>query len=339
MSVIKDVAKMAGVSIGTVSRYFNHPRTVKVDTAARIADAIEKLNYKPNMLARSMRTKRSKQIALIVPDINNWFYSEYYNAMRVAVVARGYSIVLVTTEESRDMLREYLENVTSHNVDGIILCFLDEDDLREPLLAAQEKLPIVLLSWNLSQDFNAVVFDLCEGIYKTTKHLIEIGRKRIAYIGGTIGSRISTEKYRGYQKAMLESGLEIRSDYYYEGYYQIDTGYRAARTFMQSINPPDAVVCANDVLAIGFTKYLTQKKYNIPDDVAVTGLDNIILSRIFEPSITTCGISMAEASESAVSLLYDALRKSANHRRQIMFRTNLFVRGSTNKDALIDFEL
>jgi DNA-binding LacI/PurR family transcriptional regulator len=259
--------------------------------------------------------------------------------MRAAVVARGYSIVLVTTEENQDMLREYLENVSSHNVDGIILCFLDEDDMIEPLLAAQEKVPIVLLSWNLSQDFNAVVFDLCESIYKTTKHLIELGRKRIAYIGGTIGSRVSKEKYRGYQKAMLEGSLEIQSDYYYEGNYQIATGYGAARTFMQSINPPDAVVCAADVLAIGFTKYLTQKQYNIPDDVAVTGLDNIILSRIFEPSITTCGISMQEASESAVSLLYDAIRKSINHKRQIMFRTKLFVRGSTNKDALIDFEL
>jgi DNA-binding LacI/PurR family transcriptional regulator len=339
MAVIKDVAKIAGVSIGTVSRYLNHPKTVKADTVARITEAIERLNYKPSVLARSMRTKRSKQIALIVPDIANWFYSEFYNAMHLAALAGGYSIVLVTTEEDREALREYLENISTQNVDGIILCFLDEDDLGESLAAAQEKLPIVLLSWDiLNTRFNTVVIDLCESLYKTTRHLIDMGRKRIAYIGGTIGSRISAEKYRGYRKAMTESGLPIRQEYYFEGGYRIGTGFRGIRNFMLSVVPPDAVVCANDVLAIGCIKYLTKKKYAVPDDVAVTGMDNIALSSIFEPSLTTCNIPMTEMSETAISLLHDAIHKRNAPKRQILFNTKLLVRNSTDKDVLIDFE-
>jgi DNA-binding LacI/PurR family transcriptional regulator len=339
MAVIKDVAKMAGVSVGTVSRYLNHPKTVKVDTVARITEAIERLNYKPNLLARSMRTKKSKQVALIVPDIYNWFYSEFYNAMRLAASSYGYSIVLVTTEEDHDMLKDYLDNITSQNVDGIILCFLNEDDLIQPLVIAQEKFPIVLLSWDVGNtNFNAVVIDMCEAIYRTTKHVIDMGRKNIAYISGTVGSRISIEKYRGYQKAMTESGLPMLSEYYHEGSYQIGTGFRAARNFMQLITPPDAVVCANDVLAIGCTKYLTKKKYAVPDEVAVTGLDNITLSSVFEPSITTCNIPMSEMSETAVSLLYDAIHKRNAPRRQILFGTKLLIRNSTDKEALIDFE-
>jgi DNA-binding LacI/PurR family transcriptional regulator len=339
MAVIKDVARIAGVSIGTVSRYLNQPKTVKADTFARITEAIEQLNYKPSLLARSMRTKKSKQIALVVPDIYNWFYSEFYNAMRSATALIGYSIVLVTTEEDRSMLKEYLENTTLHNIDGIILCFLDEDEMTESLEAVQENLPIVLLSWNLNiHNFNAIVFDLCEALYKTTKHVIEIGRKRIAYIGGTIGSRISVEKYQGYQKAMTESGLTIHSEYCFGGHYQIGTGYRAMRNLMQSLNPPDAVVCANDVLAIGCIKYLTQKKYRVPEDVAITGLDNITLSKIFEPAITTCSIPIVEMSEAAVSLMHDSFHRNNIPKRQVLFGSKLLVRNSTDKEAVIDFE-
>lgn len=339
MAVIKDVANMAGVSIGTVSRYLNHPQTVKDDTAHRIAKVIEKLNYRPSSLARSMRTQKSGQIALIVPDIYNWFYSEFYNTMRLSAAAQGYSILLVTTEEDRDVLRDYLDSSTLQNVDGMILCFLDEDDIVENLDVAQSKLPIVLLSWDLNNtNFNAVIFDFTEALYKTTKHLIDQGRKRIAYIGGTPGSRISAEKYRGYQKAMLEAGLEISNDYHYEGSYQIGTGFRAARSFMNLLTPPDGVVCGNDVLAIGCIKYLTKRKHAVPEEVAVTGLDNIVLSSVFEPSLTTCTIPMAEMSEVAITLLHHAVNKSSAPKRQVLFGTKLMVRNSTDVDAVVDFE-
>ena len=339
MAVIKDVAKRAGVSVATVSRYFNAPHTLKDTTKARVEEAVRELQYTTNPIARNLRLQCSRQLALFVPDIYNAFYAELYNLVREVVEARGYSILFYTTQENTDIMEQCLQNPLLQNVDGLIFSFMDEPDLVPRLLELEKRLPLVLMSWNVDNvDFNCVIVDMFDGIYKTTRHLLELGHQRIAYIGGTVGSRVSEDKFGGYKKALTEAGIALREEYLSGGWYQFGTGFRAARRLMQLDEPPTAIVCANDVLAIGAIKYLTKQGLRVGREMAVTGMDNITFSRIFEPAITTVSMPMQELAEQSVEMLLHLMEHRRTRKQQKLYQMQLLVRNSTVEDAVVDFE-
>lgn len=340
MAVIRDVAEKAGVAISTVSKYLNHPEDLTHEYRLKVEKAIAELNYKPSSIARRLRNKRTNFIAVIVPDVANAFYSEVFNAIRTSAVIAGYTPILYTTDDNLDVLNEYFDNIDNLHADGIILCFLDEDELMNKFNKIQTKIPITLLSWDIENiKYNSVIIHLSKCIYQTTKHITEIGKKRIAYIGGPADSRISKEKLRGFQKALEESDVPIYPEYLISGRYRFQAGYQNAGKLMQLPNPPDAIVCANDVLAIGTVKYLKHMGLKVPEDVAVVGCDGIQLSYLFDPSITTVTMPIQEMCHSAVSLLANKIERPGSKNRQIIFDTELVVRRSTKRDAPLIIDL
>ena len=206
MAVIKDVANLAGVSISTVSKYFNNPNGLSEPYHSKVAAAVEELNFKPNAIARGLRTKRTNTIALIVPDITNTFYVEVYDSVRLAAISQGYMTQLYTTEENFNMLNELVNQLSSSKIDGMILCFLDEDDTITLLDRTQATVPVALLSWDSDTKFNSAVLDLTKTMYQATSYLIQQGHSKIAYVNGRAGSRISFQKKGGYLKAMERMG-------------------------------------------------------------------------------------------------------------------------------------
>ncbi|NLK89766.1 MAG: LacI family transcriptional regulator [Clostridiaceae bacterium] len=340
MAVIKDVANLAGVSVATVSKYLNQPENVREINRTKIAKAIQDLNYKPSSLARSMRTKRTNLIAIIVPEITNFYYSEVFNAVRVASAERGYTPILYTTEESVDILREYLNDITSLGADGIIFCFLDEDGIIDELKDVQNNIPVVLMSWDVNNTyFNSVVVDVYDGIFRATKYLIEQGHTHIAYVGGPADSRISKEKYKGYKNALIGASIEIYPEYNMSGKYRFQTGYRCAREFMCLETPPTAIVAANDVLAVGCVKYLASNGINVPEDCAVIGFDGINLALLYQPSITTMEQPIDKMGMEAVNLLVSKIDAPTTKNKQIIFKTTLSERTTTNSNASVKFEI
>jgi len=339
MAVIKDVAKIAGVSTGTVSKYLNNPDTLKEDTKRRVEKAVKTLKYQPSPLARSMRTGITNTLAVIVPDITNPFFAEMYNSIRLSALDSGYTSILYTTEDNPDILKHYLTEPITRHVDGLVLCFLEEDGKIENLIdKIDEKTPVVLLGWDINNTrFNSVVIDVFEGMYKSTTHLIELGHKNIAYIGGPEKDRISKEKFKGYVRAIKTAGYELRHNLILHDNYSLQSGYHAARALTMLPVVPDAIAAENDILAIGCIKYFLQQKIRIPEDIAVTGFDNIPLAAMYEPSLTTVSIPVEQMGYEAIKLFISLLKTRLSKKRQIIQKTNLIVRNSTFGSAPIEF--
>jgi len=333
MAVIKDVANLAGVSISTVSKYFNNPSGLSEAYRIKVERAVKELNFFPNAMARGLRTKRTNTIALIVPDITNTFYVEVYNHIRTAAIAQGFMTQLYTTEENINILSDLLSQFSPAKIDGIILCFLDEDEITAQLAQAQINLPIALLSWDVNSQLNSVVLNLHSTMYHATSYLIEQGHKRIAYVNGIDISRISNEKMSGYLKAMEDHGLSTCDEYIYSGNYLFRTGYLAAKQFMLLPDPPTGIVAANDIIAIGCCKYLRTHEHRIPQDVSVIGMDGIQLARIYDPSITTMAMPTAEMCNEVVNTLIHSIEKPGSKTKISIYESKLLIGRSTNADA------
>lgn len=341
MAVMKDVAKLAGVSTGTVSKYMNNHHTLKDDTKRRVEEAISALQYKPNLLARSMRTGKTNTLAVIVPDITNPFFVEVYNSIKSSASQNGYASILYTTDDSPDTLNYYLTSVQMQHVDGLVLCFIDNNKAIEDFIdELHSNTPMVFLSWDINNTkHNSVVVDVFEGIYTSTRHLIELGHKNIAYIGGPENDIISKEKFNGYTKAMESAGYEVNQQLIFHNSYTLQSGYQAARKLMMLPVIADALVAENDIIAIGSAKYFLQRKINIPDDIAVIGFDNIPLSAMYEPSLSTISLPTTQMGNEAIKILMSRIDKPLLKNKQIILKTSLIVRNSTSKNAPLEFDL
>jgi LacI family transcriptional regulator, repressor for deo operon, udp, cdd, tsx, nupC, and nupG len=341
MAVIKDVAKLADVSVGTVSKYLNTPQNLKDETRRKVEEAINTLQYTPSPLARSMRTGKTNTIAIVAPDITNPFFAEIYDAIRVSSVNKGYTPILYTTDDDLETFKAYLTDISLRQIDGLILCFADEDEEIESLIEKiQSKIPTVLLSWDINTTkFNSVSIDVFEGILRATNHLISLGHKNIAYVGGLEKIRISREKFNGYVKALTNSGLEINQEFIFRGDFKLKTGYNAARKFAMNSCMPTAIVAENDILAIGSIKYFLQNKIRVPQDVAVVGFDNINFSSIYEPSLSTISLPIHQMGEEAIKLLVSIINKPDSKKKLIILRNELIIRNSTDSNAPVEFDL
>lgn len=333
MAVIKDVAKAAGLSVSVVSKYLNYPDHVREDTKRRVEAAIRQLNYIPSITARSMRTKRTQMIAIVVPDIMDAFYTDVFNSIKYYSLLKGYTPILYSIEDDIDVLKKYLGKISINYFDGLILCFLEEDDLLEIYDKMQSEIPIAMFSGNSYNRFTAVVTDVYEGSYIATKHLIEKGYDRIAFIGGPDKRKTTSEKYGGFYKAMTEAKLPIHEEYMYFGHYRYETGYDAAEKYFMLPNIPNGVFAANDVIAAGFMKYMISKKVRIPDDIGVVGFDNTQIANIYEPGITTISIPVKPMSREVVKQLINIIEKKEIKKHTTVFKNELIVRRSTDRCA------
>lgn len=236
-------------------------------------------------------------------------------------------------------MNDLLNRLSPTQVDGIILCFVDEDNSIAPLNEVQSNIPITLLSWDIATPFNAVVLDLYSAMYDATNYLIKRNHTKIAYAGGPANSRISDAKRNGYTRAMSTHRLPVPQYYMHEGVYVFRNGYCAALQFMRFPEPPTAIVCVNDMIAVGCCKYLIEHEYKIPQDVAVIGMDGTQLSMIYDPPITTMAEPIAEMCHEAVKLLLNKIKHPNSKNKKCIMRAKLEIRRSTDSSVpiYIDF--
>ena len=323
---IKDIARLAGVSNATVSRVVNNRDAgVGDDTRERIKAIIRENGYRTNVIAKSMITRRTNSIGLIVPDVSNPFFSDIAKSVEATAEAKGYTLFLCNTDNSLERERRYIGVLADRGVDGIILA---PASIGTHSPEDQEfAMPAVLIGRPLSARQVGVFVDNAHGSYVVTESLIHAGHRRMAFIGGPPSDRDVINRFDGFTKACAENGVEVRASNCYFGEFSVQTGIAHAEKI--AATGASACVCANDLIALGLISGLKKLGASVPEDLSVTGFDDILLSEISIPSITTMRQPTNEIGALATSILVDLVEGNPVTPGNRILPTELVVRAST----------
>jgi DNA-binding LacI/PurR family transcriptional regulator len=324
---IYDVARLAGVSTATVSRALNGTGQIAAATRAAIDAAVEQLGYRPNTIARSLVTKSTQTIALLLPDITNPFYAALVSGIQQHALDAGHTMLLCTTEGDADREEQYLNLLRAKQVDGALV-----DGLRLPpdriARFVRDGFPIVCLDRDVdSTSVPLVQVDNRLGARMATEHLLSLGHTRIAHVAGAPELGISDERVEGYREAIVAAGLTPDPGLVASGGFTEEGGYHATRQLMG--RGFGAVFAANDLSAVGVICALAEQGWRVPEDVSVVGFDDLRLSAFTTPPLTTVRQPAAEIAERATQLLLDLARGGEVEQQLHLLPPELVVRGST----------
>jgi len=328
---IKDIAKMAEVSTATVSMVLNNKgEHISVQTKERILQIAREYNYVPNTMARSLVTKQTKTIGLVIPDIANPFFPEIARGAEDKANEAGYSIIFCNTDDDIEKERRYIDMLSEKMVDGIIFTASSDRNYWLDKLHKQS-IPIILLDRDIPLDgrVGRIVVNNQQGTYEGTKYLIEKGYRNIAFINGNIANETAKNRLAGFKSALQDHGLEIKNKTILEGSFKREWGYGAATWLLNQKIDFDAVVCGNDLIAIGAIKALKDAGKKIPQDVAVLGFDDIYMAKLVEPELSTISQPKYEMGYKASELLINMIEKNKAMEKPIVFDTKLVIRKST----------
>ncbi len=328
-ATMRDVAEHAGVSIQTVSYVVNRTGSISDETRDRVQRSIEALNYRRDPIARSMRTRKTRMIALIILDITNPVLSLIASTIESAAYAQDYHVLLYNTAHNPARELVYLNEIGSRRADGVIIVNTINRENMAQLTA--EGVPTVLIdSPILSSPVPVVSVDNSAGAYAATQHLIDLGHRRIAHIAGSRDLGIARQREQAYSQAIKDGDLPYhRVVYAHNIQWGYESGYSAMRELLAKDQPPTAVFAASDALAIGAYRALAEAGLRVPDDMSVVGFDNIEASAYTTPPLTTVHQPFSELGQEAFSLLLNMLDGSNFSQSNILLPANIVYRGST----------
>lgn len=327
MANIKDVAREAGVSIATVSRVFNDSAVVSETTRANVRAVADRLNYWPNGAARSLITNRTHTIGVLLPDLFGEFYSEVMRGMDAAARGASLHLLVSSSHADADELIAALRT-TRGRIDGLILMAPDVD-ARGPIRATAADLPLVLIDPGHGfARHDTLTIDNRAGAVAVIRHLIELGHRRIATITGPLRNADAQERLLGYRDALQEAGIAPAPELEITGDFTEPSGYEAAARLIGLRPRPTAVFAANDYMAIGVMGGLSDARVRVPEDVAVTGFDDIAMARYLNPPLTTVHVDAYRLGLRALERLLERSRNRAGRVIHEVMPTELVVRSS-----------
>lgn len=305
---IKEIAKKAGVSVATVSRVLNHPENVAPNTKKRILQVIEDSGYTPNWFARGLNFNRTSTIGLLIPDILNPGYMEIAKGVEDVAHQKEYTTLLCNCENALDKERKYIDTLLKRKVDGIVLVssLLQYEDVQN---IKNQKIPMVFIGENndLDSETSVVRIDYESAAYKAVKHLIENGYQEIAMIYSRNPQQENAAKLVGYRKALAEEHITVPSQYVSEVGSSLEEGYIAVKKLLDSAKPPQAFFTSSDILAMGAIEAMKDYEIQIPEQVAIIGFDNIQMSNLIEPKLTTVDKPKHKMGVVGARLLFDMI--------------------------------
>ncbi len=321
-ATIRDVAKLAGVSLATVSRVLNNSDyPVKAELRQRVKEAAEQLDYIPNSMARFLRSDGIQDVGLVIPNITNPFYLQAMTGVNDVLAKNIYCTVLCNTMRDVEQERLYLRQLYERQIKGVILSSVDEsgDTVKE---YTRKGMRFVLLDQKLAGvECTGINFDSRVGARMAVEHLISLGHRRIAFVTLPMTRWTRIEIYNGYQDALLTAGIPrdpsliytLPSDEQSNGLddVELEAGSRIAERFLQDGCPATAIMCINDMLAMGIIKTLMKNGLKVPGDVSVFGFDDIPFARVFQPSLTTVHCPAVETGRLAAMMLLNMLMDDA----------------------------
>ncbi|MEU0739741.1 LacI family DNA-binding transcriptional regulator [Streptomyces sp. NPDC006134] len=307
-ATIVDVAAEAGVSVTTVSHVLSGRRPVSAATRARVEDVVRRLGYQADPSARGLRTQRTRLLGLVVPDITNPFNAELAAGLQEAALARDYLTVVCETPKEPSRVRAVMRQLTARRIDGLVLGrYATGEGVLDPLLATGA--PVVRLGGRLDAGPGDVVHAAeTEGMRDLVRHLVrDRGYRRIGFIGGARGAEPGGERHRGYREALAEAGLAVPEELVAWTDFTREGGRAGAARLLAAAEPPDAIVCANDLIAIGALDTARASGLPVPGRVAITGYDDIEAAALVSPALTTVLNPAREIGRTAARLLADRL--------------------------------
>jgi len=326
---IRDVALYAGVSVATVSRVINDSaHKVHGTTRRRVLRAVARLGYHPNAVAQGLRRGTTRTIALIVPDITNPFFPAVARGVEDVARRHGYALVLGNTDGDPARERAYLDILRKRWVDGVLFASASGD--ARPLRALRAgEVPAVLIAREATDgEIDTVLVDSFAGMRLATSHLLRLGHRRIAYIGGPRGLPVARERLRGYHQALHDHGIRPDPRLVVAGDFRVDGGRAAMRRLLARQRAFTALVAANDLMAIGAMEVLRAAGRRIPEDVAVVGFDDIPFAAFVEPPLTTVAQPTYRLGALAMERLLALMRGEAVDARRMVLKPQLVVRRS-----------
>ncbi len=332
MATIDDVAKQAGVSKTTVSRYLNSTAPVNAITKNKIQKAIDTLNYSPSLIAQSMRSKRTKTIGVIVPDYANPFYALLFKEIEKNLRTYGYMTLICPTDEDDKIEIENLKKLVSRQIDGILFfTYKGDKELYKFITSLSKKIPLVFMD-QVAENINVsqVITDGYSGFKKAVEYFIGKGHKLIGCIKGPSKFEVTHERFKGYMDMLLEAGIPFIESLVYEGDFKIKGGYLAGKYFANLQKMPTAIVSVTDLMAIGILRYFEDSGIKVPEQVEIMGFDNISLCNLVRPPLSTVAQPFNKLGLEAVQLLMRKIQNPRTRNKTIVLDGELIIRRSTD---------
>lgn len=327
MSNIRDVAKAAGVSVATVSRALSNPEKVSNTSLEKVHNAIKKIGYKPNMLARNFRSAKSFTIVVLVPDITNPFFSEVIRSIEDRAQQKGYAVLLGDTRDQPEREQDYIRRVETRLADGLIQ--LRPDDGSDPRTKIPEGVACVNACGCESTQGPRVRIDNRGAAKRIVDYLISLGHKRIGVISGLKSNPHTRDRMKGYEESLAQAGITIDPSLLVEGDFSIWSGLNGSKQFCTMKNPPTAIFCMNDEMAIGTLQTLKSNNFRVPEDISVTGFDDISYARYIDPSLTTVAQPAEDIGKQAMDMLLCLIEGRELAQIECVLPVEFILRGST----------
>jgi len=328
---IRDIAKRAKVSTATVSRAINRVPTVDPQLAKRVWKVVEELGYYPNTQARALVSGRTRIFGLIVSDMTNPFFPEIVQSFEDIAVEHNYEILLTSTVHDTKRMESSVRRMIERRVDGVaILTFGMEESLLEGLRFRKVPLVFIDVGPPLPRVCN-IKIDYQSGIRQAVQHLAELGHKRIAFIAGPLRLPSAMTRKTAFECSLRESGMKVDPELIIEGDHTMEGGMRALRELTARRVPPTAVMCSNDMTAIGVMREAYERGISVPQELSVVGFDDIRLSRFFIPPLTTIQMSQVEIARLAFKALVAEVegQEHSSKGTEYVLKTELVLRKST----------
>ncbi|MFF4622859.1 LacI family DNA-binding transcriptional regulator [Nonomuraea jabiensis] len=307
MARIKDVAAQAGVSVATVSRVLNDNPSVTEETRNRVHDAMAALNYRPNAVARSLRTEATRTLGLVIGDILNPFFAELARAVEDEAREAGYTVIIGNADERADQQDHYVRTLLERRVDGLLICPTAEVT---PLVeeVSQGERPLVFLDRTLSGvEVPSVRADGSTAIAELVGHLRALGHRRIAFVSGPSTLSTGRERTEAFLRAAVGHGLEVPQEYVRMGDFRAGSGRRITSELLDLPEPPQAIFLGDNLMALGALDEIRERGLDIPRDVALASFDDVPWFNHVHPRITAISQPTAELGRRAVRVILDAL--------------------------------
>lgn len=327
---IKDIARIAGVSHSTVSRALRDSPLIPAETAERIKKVAQELGYRASAVARSLVTRKTEAIGVVVTSIADPFNGEVVAGIEEVANEHGYSVILATSQADPQREMAVARSFHERRVDGIVVASSRVGALYLPTLSEME-VPVVLLNNQHPSEFvRSVSIDNVDGARQVADHLIGLGHTEIAYIGDESGLESDAERLRGLTDAMTSAGLSLRPEFVVRGDGKPEAARRKAFELLASNPRPTAILCYNDMSALGVLKAASMRSIRVPEDLSISGFDDLFFAALMQPALTTVRQPMRELGRSAMQLLVDLLNGSEPEKTQLV-KGELVVRQSTAK--------
>ena len=326
---IRTVAKLANVSIATVSRTINRVSTVNPKMAKRVWEAIEKLDYFPNTQARALVSGRSRLLGLIVSEITNPFFPELIQGFEDIAVEHGYEILISSTNYDPQRMSLCIRRMLERRAEGVaVMTFGVEKPLLEQL--AERKVPLVFVDVGPERPgISLLRVDYHHGIRQGVQHLAALGHRDIAFISGPKRLHSAQSRTLAFSKSLAECAIVANPAWILEGDHTMEGGIDAMDRLLKSKHLPTAVMCSNDMTAIGVLHKLYHAGLRVPDDLSVIGFDDIHIAQVTIPPLTTIQMSCFELARAAVTALRAQVEEGGDPKRNYKINTHLVVREST----------